>query len=217
MAAKKILVPLDMTKLEIQNMRTHNLAAAPSSPGLGQRYYNTADNTEYYWNGVWIPTDAQKRTGIPLSNLATDPLARANHTGTQLAATISDLATTVKAYRHDEFAAPTSAVSWGNQKITNLADPTAAQDAATKNYVDTQIQSAAAGIGGKYAATVGNGSATSITVTHNLNNQDVVTQVREIATNKLVEVDVTNNGVNTVVIDFAVAPASNTYRVVVIG
>lgn len=363
MAAKKILVPLDMTKLEIQNMRTHNLAAAPSSPGLGQRYYNTADNTEYYWNGAWIPTDAQKRTGIPLSNLATDPLARANHTGTQLAATISDLATTVKAYRHDEFAAPTSAVSWGNQKITNLADPTAAQDAATKNYVDTQIQSAAAGIdckasvrvvananitlsgtqtidgisviagdrvlvrgqttasqngvyvcaagawtratdadatgeitpgafwfveegttygktqwrcentgsitlgttsitinqfgaasaylagngltlagntfdvgagtgitvtadavaidpsvvARKYAVTVGNGSATSITVTHNLNNQDVVTQVRELATNNLVEVDVTNNGVNTVVIDFAVAPASNTYRVVVIG
>ena len=363
MAAKKILVPLDMTKLEIQNMRTHNLAAAPSSPGLGQRYYNTADNTEYYWNGAWIPTDAQKRTGIPLSNLATDPLARANHTGTQLAATISDLATTVKAYRHDEFAAPTSAVSWGNQRITSLADPTSAQDAATKNYVDTQIQSAAAGIdckasvrvvantnitlsgtqtidgisviagdrvlvrgqttasqngvyvcaagawtratdadatgeitpgafwfveegttygktqwrcentgsitlgttsitinqfgaasaylagngltlagntfdvgagtgitvtadavaidpsvvARKYAVTVGDGSATSITVTHNLNNQDVVTQVRELATNKLVEVDVTNNGVNTVVIDFAVAPASNTYRVVVIG
>lgn len=146
MAAKKILVPYDFNKLETQNMRTHNLAAAPSSPGLGQRYYNTADNTEYYWNGAWIPTDAQKRTGIPLSNLATDPLARSNHTGTQLAATISDLATTVKAYRHDEFAAPTAAVSWGNQKITNLADPTAAQDAATKNYVDTQIQSAAAGI-----------------------------------------------------------------------
>lgn len=69
----------------------------------------------------------------------------------------------------------------------------------------------------KAAATIGDGSTTSYTVTHNLNNQDVVTQVREIATNKLVEVDVTNNGVNTVVIDFAVAPASNTYRVVVIG
>ena len=54
-------------------------------------------------------------------------------------------------------------------------------------------------------------------VTHNLNNQDVMTQVREIATNKIVDVDITNNGVNTVVIDFAVAPTLNTYRVVVQG
>lgn len=32
---------------------------------------------------------------------------------------------------------PTANVSWGGFKITALGDPTAAQDAATKNYVDT--------------------------------------------------------------------------------
>src|SRR5436305_9141120 len=40
---------------------------------------------------------------IALSKLATDPLARANHTGTQVAATISDFGTTVRAVRLDEF------------------------------------------------------------------------------------------------------------------
>ena len=69
----------------------------------------------------------------------------------------------------------------------------------------------------KYAVAIGDGSATSITVTHNLNNQDVMTQVREVSTNNIVEVDIQNNGVNTVVIGFAVAPASNSIRVVVQG
>lgn len=63
-------------------------------------------------------------------------LSRANHTGTQTAATISDLADVVKAYRLDEFAAPTADVSLNSQKITGLADPTADTDAANKKYVD---------------------------------------------------------------------------------
>lgn len=51
-------------------------------------------------------------------------------------AKISDLATTVQAYRLDQFAAPTADVSFNSRKITGLSDPTNAQDAATKAYVD---------------------------------------------------------------------------------
>ena len=50
---------------------------------------------------------------------------------------ISDFNTSVTAFRLDEFAAPTSAVSMNSQKITNVANPTAAQDVATKDYVDS--------------------------------------------------------------------------------
>jgi hypothetical protein len=69
----------------------------------------------------------------------------------------------------------------------------------------------------KFAATVGDGVASSLTVTHNLNNQDVHVQVREVATHNLVECDVQNNGVNTIVLAFAVAPANNALRVVIQG
>ncbi len=55
---------------------------------------------------------------------------------TLTASKISDFATTAQGYRLDQFAAPTTSVSFNNNKITGLADPTSAQDAATKAYVD---------------------------------------------------------------------------------
>lgn len=44
--------------------------------------------------------------------------------------------------------APTADIGWNSKKITNLANPSTAQDAATKDYVDTQLSSVATPIGG---------------------------------------------------------------------
>lgn len=74
--------------------------------------------------------------GIALSKLAVDPLARANHTGMQVAATISDFDTQVRTNRLDQMASPSAGVNFGGQFITNLLDPVVAQGAATKAYVD---------------------------------------------------------------------------------
>jgi hypothetical protein len=71
--------------------------------------------------------------------MVTDPYARANHTGTQAASTISDFDTQVRTSRLDQMAAPTGSVSVNSQKITSLATPTSNADAATKLYVDTKV------------------------------------------------------------------------------
>ena len=52
-------------------------------------------------------------------------LARANHTGSQTASTISDFDTQVRTSRLDQMAAPTSSVSANSQNITGLAAATA--------------------------------------------------------------------------------------------
>ncbi len=67
-------------------------------------------------------------------------LDRSNHTGTQLANTISDFDTQVRANRLDQMAVPTAAISMNNQKLINLATPTLDTDGVTKGYVDGLLQ-----------------------------------------------------------------------------
>lgn len=61
----KFLNNLDMSKLEIQNVRIQNLSSAPSNPVTGQIYYNTTENRLFTWDGSkWVANDAQGVTGV---------------------------------------------------------------------------------------------------------------------------------------------------------
>lgn len=121
--ARKFLTAIDLAKNEIQNAVAQVLAADPSTPVPGQFYYNSTSGRVLFRN----------------ASAFLDYTARANHTGTQTAATISDFDTQVRTNRVDQLAAPTVAVSLNNQRITNLATPTADTDAATKGYVDAAV------------------------------------------------------------------------------
>jgi hypothetical protein len=66
-----------------------------------------------------------------------------------------------------------------------------------------------------YAASIGDGSATSIAVTHNLGTQDVIVQLYDASSLDTVYADVVRTSTSVVTIDFASAPATNDIRVLI--
>lgn len=50
--SRKFLTPIDLTGLEILNVKFQNLASHPTALGEGHVYYNTSDKTTYVYNGT---------------------------------------------------------------------------------------------------------------------------------------------------------------------
>jgi hypothetical protein len=109
-----------------------DLSAAVAAVGVPDNSITSAKIAD----GTIANNDIAAGAGIDLSKLAVNPLARANHTGTQLAATISDFNTAVRLNRLDQMAQPTAVVNVNGQTITGLPTPSGAADAVNKTYVD---------------------------------------------------------------------------------
>lgn len=323
---------LDLNKNQLQNAVIQVLAVAPSNPVSGQIYYNSGDNNIYYFNGtIWtsfsgditeITTSTANQLTVtngagPIVQLAVVTATVANNstalaTGDQIydfviGTPISSLATAI------------ADVDMGSNKLINVTDPIANQDAATKAYVDsavvggltykgaydaatntpdldsatniailigdtytvtadglffteqvrigdfliaeenmaasggsalskwTVVQSnvdiataaatsgaAVKGIAGydsadftvdatgyvqlvtkAFKASIGNGSALSYTVTHNLNSFDVIVQLYDASSYDTVYADVVRTSANVVTVNFTTAPTTNDIRVLI--
>lgn len=122
------------------------------------------------------------------------------------------------AYNHSQAAhAPANAQK--NSDITKAeieAKLTGAITSHTHNYAATNHNHNGV-YARKYASNIGDGSATTIRVTHNLGTEDITITVKEVATKQVVMADVQIFDSNNIDILFASAPASGAYRVVVTG
>lgn len=125
--ARKFATSIDLTKNELLNAVVQVLASAPSTPKPGQIYYDSVKKEFGYWNNVewkYLTTGA----GSPEATetvLGTVKLAGDIKGGTGAAPQVTNL----------HLAADTAI----NHKLTLVTDPTGAQDAATKNYVDGKV------------------------------------------------------------------------------
>lgn len=151
--ARKYLTPIDLGKLEIQNVSAQNVASFPASPAVGQFVYRTDLKKFFVYTGDttldgisgWVATDG---SNIPDATITSDKIldgtivdvdinANADIDANKIEAASFD--SRVRESRLDQMSAPTASVSLNAQKITNLADPTNPQDAATKIYVDNAV------------------------------------------------------------------------------
>jgi hypothetical protein len=106
---------------QIQNAVAHLVAGAPGSPTEGQFWWNTSTHELNVNDGTTSGRPKASDSALLGGNNSAYHLSRSNHTGTQTASTISDLATAVQAYRLDQFAAATSPITVPNGTTSGQA------------------------------------------------------------------------------------------------
>jgi hypothetical protein len=111
----------DFNKIPVVGLVPESSGSAPGSPVQFQFWGDTATGKLKWTNN---------------GSTFLDPLDRANHTGTQLANTISNFNAAVQAISISSLAAATAPLDLGNQRAINGATPIADSDLATKKYVD---------------------------------------------------------------------------------
>lgn len=228
--ARTYETPIDLHGFELRNAAIANLGAAPTSPSLGQVYLDTTVNRLMVWDGTAWRLWADRANTLwdgAADHAVADLLNRANATGTQARATISDF----YAATLDQFAAPAGNVALNGHKVTGLAAGTTAGDSVEYNQFQTALTT---GVARKLTAVAPTATAGSFTVTpgtpctviwnHGLNNSapDFVCRYYTApgsgnTQGARVELDDVATDANNLAITFPTTPAANQFYLSVTG
>ena len=166
--------------------RVDNASVTVASDWI-QLEVNRDQATESTLGLVTLATQTEVNTGTNTTDAVT-PATLAGRTATETRSGIAEIATQTEVN-------------------TGTDDATIVTPLKLKTLLDNRT--------GGYAANVGDGSATSFALTHGLGTRDVVVAIYDNSTYEEVITDVVLTSTSVVTVTFAVAPASNAYRVVI--
>ena len=188
-----------------------NVTGSPTTNAGIEVERGTSNNSSLFWDestDKWTANDGTISTAISLEG------------HTHVSSDITDFTTSVESVV-DGHLVGSDSISYnsGSIDITLAASPSFLTKvgglAVDKSLLETALVSDS--FTKKYSETIGNNSSTTFTITHNLNTRDVTVQVYDVSTYESVEVDVVRTNTSAVQVSFALAPATNSYRVVVTG
>lgn len=166
--------------------RVDNASVTVASDWI-QLEVNRDQATESTLGLVTLATQTEVNTGTNSTDAVT-PATLAGRTATETRSGIAEIATQTEVN-------------------TGTDDATIVTPLKLKTLLDNRT--------GGYAANVGDGTATSFALTHGLGTRDVVVAIYDNSTYEEVITDVVLTSTSVVTVTFAVAPASNAYRVVI--
>lgn len=172
-----------------------------------------APNAELFW-------DESEKKWTSSNGSASYALSLEGHT--HVASDVTDFNTAVDA-EIDAYLTGSDSISISSGAIDTVINGAASASFLTKtgglavDKVSLEAALVTDGFTRKASANVGNGSATSFAITHNLNSRDAVVNVYDNATYETVEVDVVRTDANNVTVTFGIVPSSNAYRVVIVA
>ena len=215
---------------QLLNLVLQHIAGSHGSPVEGLAHYDSTAKRMKVHNGTALKQVAwtDDAGGGDADTLEGEAgayyLSRTNHTGTQTAATISDFSTAVAAaipssYATDaEVTAAINAVIDSAPAALDTLNELAAALGDDANFAAT-VTAALADRNITYAETIGDGSATSFNIDHNIGTKDVICQAYVVSSGAQVEPDFDRTTVNRVVVSYSTgsAPAASAHRIVIQG
>lgn len=156
---------------------------------------------------VELATDAETNTGTDTARAVTPANIEAWTGSAQLTTT-----GTLASGNADAIVSAASTTLAGKAELATAAESEARTD-TTRAVTPVSL----ANFPVKKIFLIGDNAATQIDVTHSLGTKDVITGVRQASDDVEVECDVTNLSTSVVRLNFAVAPATDSLRVVVMG